>query len=224
MALVLLGNNGNPFGQFDGYDALSSTMLGGEVATLVSYDSAVATDKHAKDIDDGYVVQGPSTNLNVRPIVTTVVGSASRPLFLTDDGTANYGTLFGTLVGGNSGQTVSGGTVLGPSTMSGSGKVTLWANPGLYGITMDAVNTAGDGLVTTNNALTVGTAIRYLTANGKLTPTGSSGASTTTVGTLVEFSTGDTLVTTPRSLTRVGIAGGMLQFKYVIINFNPPVA
>ena len=219
MALVLLNNNGTPFGQFDGYDALLSTMLGGEVATLVNY-GVVGTDKHASDINDGYVTTGPATTLNNRPIVTTTLsGSETGGFFLTDDGTTNYGTLFGTMVGAHVGQVVTGGTALGPSTMSGSGKVTLWMNPGLYGVTLDAL----DATLAASTNLNVGTSL-YYTATGKLCLTAQAVGSAPVVGRVVEFSTGDTLVTTPRSLTRVGVAGGMLAFKYLILSWNPPVS
>src|SRR5271165_6399564 len=123
MALFILNNNGTPYGQFDGYDALSgsSGCLGGEVATLVAYPTT-GSDKHASDINDGYVENNPGGGLQLfRPIVTTTLASGSRPLFLTDDGSASsgsfpssgYGTLFGSLVGGFVGQTVTGGVVLG---------------------------------------------------------------------------------------------------------------
>lgn len=216
MALVLLNNNGIPFGQFDGYDALASSLLGGEVAILTAYGIS-GSDKRAKDVDDGYTVTGLNT---VRPIVTTTLaGSETGGFFLTDDGTANYGTLFGSVVGGNAGQTVTGGTVLGPNTMAGSGKVTLWMNPGLYGVTTDAL----DATLAASTAVTVGTLLSYTSA-GKLCLTAQKVGSAPNVARVVEFSAGDTLVTTPRSLTRVGIAGGMLQFKYLVISWNPPVS
>lgn len=216
MALVLLNNNGSPLGQFDGYDALLASMLGGEVATLVNYGIAGA-DKHASDVNDGYTVTGLNT---VRPIVTTTLtGSETGGFFLTDDGTTGYGTLFGTLVGAQVGQVVTGGTVFGPSTMSGSGKVTLWMNPGLYGVTLDAL----DATLAASTAVSVGTALSY-TAAGKLCLVAGKVGSAPTVARVVEFSTGDTLVTTPRSLTRVGVSGGMLAFKYLVISWNPPVS
>ena len=214
MALVLLNNNGTPYGQFDGYDSLLTTMLGGEVAMLTSY-ALTGSDKKASDINDGYVINSPQ---QLRPIVTTTMaGSATEgPLFLTDDGTANYGTLFGTLVGGQARQVVSGGTSFGPSTMSGSGKVTLWSNPGLYGVTLDAL----DATLVASTAVSVGDALFYTSA-GKVCLTAQKVASARQVGRVVEFSTGDTLVNTPRSLTRVGVAGGTLAFKYLVMTWNP---
>ncbi len=230
MALVILNNVGQPF-CFDGYDSLATTMLGGEVATIVAY-QITGSDKHAKDVEDGYVEANLGGGLQLqRPIATTVVPSTAKPLYLTDDGTSNsagtgYGTLFGSLVGGFTGQVVTGGTVLGPSTFAGSGKVTLWSNPGLYGVTLDAVDTASDGLVATNTALFVGVGLTWAPANGKLTAVGSTAASgnTTVCARLVEFSASDTLVTTPKSLTRLGVQGGPLAFKYAVINWNPPVS
>lgn len=218
MALVLLNNNGVPFGQFDGYDALSgsSGCLGGEVATLVAY-GVTGSDKHAKDIEDGYAVSGLNT---VRPIVTTTLGgSETGGFFLTDDGTANYGTLFGSLVGGAVGQVVSGGTVLGPHSAAGSGKITLWMNPGLYGVTLDAL----DATLAASTSVTIGTAL-FFTAAGKLCLSAQKVGSAPQVARFVEFSAGDSLVTTPRSLTRVGIAGGMQAFKYAVLTWNPPVS
>lgn len=215
MALVLLNNNGTPFGQFDGYDALLTTMLGGEVATLTSY-AITGSDKHAADINDGYVTNTPQ---QLRPIVTTTLAGTELPLFLTDDGTTNYGTLFGTLVGGQVGQVVTGGTSFGPSTMSGSGKVTLWMNPGLYGVTLDAL----DATLVASTAVSVGTQL-FFTSAGKVCLTAQKVGSAPCIGRVVEFSTGDTLVNTPRSLTRVGVAGGTLAFKYLVMTWNPPVS
>lgn len=217
--LLILNNVGQSFGQFDGYDGLSSTLLGGEVATLVNY-GVTGTDKAAKDIFDGYVVTGPAPTLQNRPIVTTggsvMTGSEGGFVFLTDDGTTGYGTLFGSVVGGTAGQVVSGGTVLGPNTMTGSGKITLWHNPGLYGVTLDALNAS----FTPSANLTVGTNL-YYDAAGKLCLLAQRVGSCPVVANLVEFTAGDTLVTTPRSLTRVGIVGGTIQFKYAVINWNP---
>lgn len=223
MALVLLNNNGTPFGQFDGYDALLTTMLGGEVATLVSYD-ITGTDKKAADVNDGYTLNNAGGGLQkLRPIVTTTLAGTELPLFLTDDGTTNYGTLFGSVVGGAVGQTVTGGAVLGPHTMTGSGKVTLWMNPGLYGVTMDALDATLGTTTSTSLAVTVGTQL-FFTSAGKLCLSAQKVGSAPCVGRVVEFSTGDSFVTTPRSLTRVGVAGGTLQFKYMVFTWNPPVS
>lgn len=213
--LVLLGNCGTPF-CFDGYDALAP--LGGEVGQLVAY-GVTGTDKHAKDVEDGYSVSGLNT---VRPIVTTTfAGSETGNFFLVDEGSSNstyggYGTLFGTVVGGISGQQTSGGAVLGPNTVTGSGKVTCWNNRGIYGVTIDAL----DSTLAASTSLPTATAL-YYTSAGKLCLTGQKVSSGAKVGTFLEWSTGDTLVTTPRSLTRIGVSGGMTQFKMAVINWSP---
>lgn len=217
MALVLLQPGGNPLGQFDGYD--TATFKGGEVATLVGY-SLSGTDKAAKDVFDGYADSALAPFQ--RPIVTTTLSSTSRPLYLVDEGNSpNYGTLFGQLVGSMAGQTVTGGTVLGPQTNLGSGKVTLWDKPGLFGVTTDAVDTTAGGLVITNGALSVGMLV-YFTSAGLLTTSANKVSSGPAVGSFLEFSTGDGLVNTPTSLTRIGVAGGALTMKYVVIQWNPP--
>lgn len=225
--LFILNNTGlSNIGQFDGYDNLVNTLLGGEVAKLVSYATS-GSDLHAKDVDDGYSLSGSPLSQKVRPIVTTTMtGMETGGFYLVDDGTSSsgpfngYGTLFGSVVGGNAGQTVTGGANLGPATMTGSGKVTLWQNPGLYGVSTDAVDTAN---MTPASNLPVGQLLTYTTA-GKLTPDAGAGdTGGPNVARFVEWSTGDTLVTTPKNLTRVGIAGGNLQFHYAVISWNPPL-
>lgn len=214
MALILLQNNGSPLGQFDGYDNLAP--LGGEVAKLVAY-NITGSDKRAKDVDDGYSQDGAQ---KVRPIVSlTMTGSETAPFFLCDDGTANYGTLFGTVVGGTAGQVVSGGTNLGPNTMAASGKVTLWMNPGLYGVTLDALQAS----LTPSATVPVGTALSY-DAGGKLALAANKVGSAPTVARAVEFTTGDTLVTTPKHLTALGTVANTHAFKYLVVAWAPPVS
>lgn len=198
MALILLNPGVNPLGQFDGLDSQLTSFKGGEICTLVGVSTTAGVDLASSDVNmDGYV----GTASKTRPAVTFTLSSSSRPLFLSDEGTTGYGTLFGSVVGGTVGQQVTGGAVLGPHTATGSGKVTLWDKPGLYGVTLDAVDTAATGLVPSNSSLTVGTGITY-TATGKLTPVGSAAAvsSAPVVGRLAEFSTNGSLVTTPNNL------------------------
>lgn len=214
MALRILNNCGYPFGQFDGYDTAIFGFKGGEVATLAAV--LLGTDKASADVEranvlDGYVGVGNK----LRPVVTSTLVSGSRPLFLTDDGVAHYGTLFGTVVGGTVGQTsygpnstVPSGSLLGPHTALGSGKITLWANPGLYAVTLDACAAGSTGLQPNNGALTVGSAL-YATTAGLLTPTsGSSFESNLIVGRFVEFTTDNSLVTTPNTLVGAVNSGG----------------
>lgn len=217
MALLVLNNTGNPYGQFDGYDTELTGFLGGEVCKLVGVQVGQANDKAASDISDGYATSGL---LQARPVVTKVLSALTytdgyESLFLADDGSLNYGTLFGVVVGGTAGAQVSGGTALGPHTAVGSGKITLWKNPGLYGVTLDALDTT----FAASTALSVGLAL-YASPTGKVCLSAQKATNSPKVATLVEFSAGDTLVSTPRSLTRVGIVGGTVAFKYAVIDWK----
>lgn len=225
-----------PLGQFDGYDTETSlgnsdTLLGGEVVTLVNYTFSgtfPGTDDAAKDADgsDGYV----GTTQKYRPIVTRNLPLDARPVFLADEGAKHYGTLFGELVGAVAGKKTVGGQ-LGPHTASGSGKVTCWDKPGLYAVTLDAVDTAADGLVPGNATLDVGDPITA-TSTGLLTPVGSSVGSFDSgnlpVARFVEFSTDGSLVTTPNYLVAAanspsGSLGvpAQVAFTQAVIHFDP---
>lgn len=208
MALILLNPGVQPLGQFDGYDSQLTSFKGGEIATWGSVATTAGVDLAAADVlGDGYV---PSSSA-VRPVVKLCPDGYTKPTFLTDDGTVGYGTLFGTVVGGTAGQTsygplstVPASAVLGPHTATGSGKITLWDKPGLYGVTLDAVDTTAGGLIPGNTALTVGSNLSYTSA-GLLTPAGShavAGLSGThpIVGRLASFETNGSLVNTPQTL------------------------
>lgn len=209
MALVLHNISHGPLGQFDSLDANVSSYLGGE-AVVFSSVSTTGSDEAAADVkNDGY--DAPK---NTRPAVTFAGGSAGNgpPVFLSDDGIAHYGTLFGAVVGGTVGQQANGpnsytGAVLGPSTALGSGKVTLWDKPGLYGVTLDAVDQTF--MVPTNTQLSINTVISWNTS-GKLTPlnglnngitmVSNSAPSAGSLGYLVEFATTGSSVTTQQTM------------------------
>src|SRR6266705_5516416 len=108
MALKILQAGIQPLGQFDCLDSELTTFKGGEVCTLTAV-TYKGTDKNAADVNDGYT--GGTTK--TRPAVTLTLVSGHRPLFLADDGTTGYGTLFGQVIGATGGQTTSG-TNLGP--------------------------------------------------------------------------------------------------------------
>jgi hypothetical protein len=250
MSLKLLQPGIQPLGQFDGLDAETLTFKGGEVCSL----AAVATntqpgvttaglDQGAYDVFDGYVQNPAGTFL--RPAVsknwnaTVLTPATTRPLFLADDGILGYGTLFGAVVGGTVGQQVNGpnsytGAVLGPHTATGSGKITCWDKPGLYAVSLDAVDTtAATGLVPTNVAhgLTVGSALSFTVA-GLLTPLtagGSPAAGAPTVGHFVEFNTNGSLVTTPNYLVAAlnspsgNVSSNQVRaFAFATVYFAPP--
>jgi len=204
--------------------SFASTQTSGQPGVTTA-----SLDKAAYDSFDGYVNGG--SNVFYRPVVTRLwngtnlpadgytavtasapVGAATgRPLMLADDGITGYGTLFGTVVGGTVGQVsygpnsvVASANLLGPHTATGSGKVTCWDKPGLYAVSLDAVDTtASTGLVPTNvTTATVGVALGF-TSLGLLTPSGSAQDIThglVSVGHFVEFNTNGSLVTTPNFL------------------------
>ncbi len=198
MALVLVQSGLMPMGEFDGLDSIATSLKGGELVTFTTTGVVVGnSDLEAADVEDGYVGVTPRYRL----ALTTTMGASTRPLFLADEGTTGYGTLFGQVVGGATGQQVTGGTQLGPHTAVGSGKVTIYGQQGFYATTLDACDTAATGLVANNASLTPGSSITY-TAAGLLTPAGSSNAvsSGAVVARLVEFATNGSLVNTPTSL------------------------
>jgi hypothetical protein len=210
----------SPIGQYDGYDAETtlgaSALLGGEVVTLVGI-ALGSTDKAAKDADgsDGYV----GTTNKQRVVVTKNLPDGNRPVFLADEGSKGYGQLFGEVIGGAAGQKVTG-TRIGPHSAEGSGKVTVWGMPGLYSVTLDAVDTLADGLVPTNGALTVGESLTATSA-GLLTPLASGRSFDTSdyvVGRFVEFATDGSLVTTPSYLTDSSVQN---RFTKAIVWFGP---
>ncbi|CAN5950672.1 unnamed protein product [Sphagnum jensenii] len=209
-----------PPGFYDGVDAEVSTFLGGEVCTLIGV-TYQGTDADTSALVDGYV----GTTTKTRPAVSkAALTGASRPLFLADDGILNYGTLFGVIVGATGGTNTGNGTPVGPATSAGSGKITVHNQPAVYGVTLDAVDTAT--LTPTNAALTVGTALYYL-SNGLLTTNNGLG---TRVGTFLEFQTNGSLVNSQAGLISAlnspsGSVGsvGYSKFTQAVFNFTPPV-
>ncbi len=220
MALINLNASGNPLGEFDALDSITTTVKGGEV--LMFTEVVNTADKGAQDDADGYIYPGTK-----RAVLTTTLTSGRGPLMLCDDGTANYGTLFGTVVGGSAG-TNQTGTVLGPHTATGSGKLTAWITPGIYGATLDAVDPATDtGLQPSNGSLTAGKPL-YATAAGLLTPdVTKSFQSSRIVGYFAEFRTKGSLVTTPNRLVQAlnspsGALGSLAANLYMaVFNWQP---
>jgi hypothetical protein len=145
MALKLLQPGYLPLGQFDVDEA--DTIRGGYHVVA-----------EALDLTDGYAADLKSTSTSRCQF--SVGAKADDSLGgLADDGStaaasAGYGTLFGTAIGGVSGQgtglgtlTTRGATVIGPATTFASGKVTVWTQQGLYGVSSDSLTTTGLGTV-----------------------------------------------------------------------------
>lgn len=218
MSLKLLQPGVQPLGQFDGLDGEYLTLKGGEVVTFGSVTLA-SGDKAAKDSLDGYVAPASRT------VVKKVSADATRPLMLADEGVTGYGTLFGSVVGGVVGQLTTG-AVLGPHTATGSGKVTCWEKPGLYAVSLDAVDTnATTGLQPTNTTPLAPGAALYASTAGLLTPN-SSGVTGNLCGRFVEFQTSGSLVTSSNHLVTAlnspsGSAAPTKTFSFAVFYFNP---
>lgn len=211
MALYILQPGVQPLGQFDCLDGYVAGLMGGEVGTLhAASRTNTTTEKAAYDARAGL---DNSTDLKRAAVAPWITSLNQRPLWLLDEGTKGYGTLFGQVIGTPVGLSTVGPN-LGPHTAAGSGKVTCWDKPGLYAVSVDAVNTASDGIVVTNVACVPGALLDTL-GNGKLSLASSSSAVGVKLGTFVEFETHPFLVTTPPSL--VGAAEAAVR---AIIYYN----
>jgi hypothetical protein len=270
MSLKLLQPGTEPLGQFDVIDNELTLFKGGEVCSFASVATntqpgvtTAGLDEAAYDVFDGYVQTGagvyrrPAVSKNwlatpigalpatQYPLVPASGDGYTTPFFLADDGLLGYGTLFGAVVGGTVGQQVNGpttytGAVLGPNTATGSGKMTLWDKPGLYAVSLDAVDTAStNGLQPTNLTLVVGNRLTFtlgststFNGGGLLTPlnTGNGPANGPAIATFIEFNTNGSLVTTPNYLVAAlnspsgNVSSvGLRAFQYATVAFRPYV-
>lgn len=215
-----------PLGQFDALDAITTTVKGGEVVFFDKVVATVATDKAAVDAFDGYA------NPNYRPVVNLANTTGLKPLMLADDGVAGYGTLFGTVVGGTVGQvsygpssSVTATNLLGPHSATGSGKLTCWAQPGLYAVSLDAVSA---NLQPTLSAVVPGTGLNYSSAGLLTTNAAADKSSTVSMGTFVQFTDNGSIVSTPGNLVGTlstpngALTSSLTTLTYAIFWFNPP--
>lgn len=171
--LILLQPGIEPLGQFDLEDDDASLVRGGEVAVFEAIN--YLTDGYAADV----LHQGPAVHLSLDNV------DADATLYgLVDEGTSEglggkgYGTMFGQMIGTVAGigtgiGTSSAGVVtIGPSTVRGSGKATLWTKPGLYGVTVHGWASSSEFAAATLNAKVYGSAADG-TLDGKLTTSAS---------------------------------------------------
>lgn len=215
MALYPLQPGMYPLGQFDCSDVDQLVIRGGEVVTMGSTSRNMRSADHAAaDAFDGY-------NFGITPTVEGKRGMVQlattvTPLnYLADEGVGpDYFTMFGSLVGASAG-TVVGGPIAaqGASSMTGSGKCTLWDKPGLYAITTNALH-ANFTSTLTSAGLTPGSVLghdnvgklSHSTANGALAGSG--------VGCFVEFGGNTSYVTTPARLVGAGGAFDRIKFQF----------
>jgi hypothetical protein len=132
MALKLLNPGLRPLGMFDLEDDDAGLCVGGE---FVQLQSMANDDVEAYAADVGQLAD-TDTGVNF----TRARRVAGRLGGLADEGGeagTGYGTLFGSMIGSNTGRATSesGAVVIGPDTARASGKVTVWAQAGLYGVT-----------------------------------------------------------------------------------------
>lgn len=134
MALKLLQPSTRPLGQFDLEDDDAGQIVGGEYVELVDVD-VPGTEGYAADVG-----QMTSSGVSFGMVNFARASRAAGNLGgLADEGGEEYGTLFGSLIGSTAGRAtqfglVNGAVVLGPTTDRASGKVTVWAQSGLYGV------------------------------------------------------------------------------------------
>ncbi len=166
MSLKLLQPGIQPLGQFDLEDDDVALMVGGEVGIWEALDTA--TDAYAADVFQ----VGPQVHVSLGDVANN-----GELYGLVDEGSTGYGTLFGTVIGSTVGQGTGFGTMsttgvvtVGPSTVRGSGKVTMWTKPGLYGVTVDAWTSAVEFAAVALNGDIFGDA-EDGTNDGKLTTT-----------------------------------------------------
>ena len=149
--LFLFYEGAQPVGIFD-FDKgsgsnttiLSTNIQGGMIG---KFGSATDTSMGTIPLGDGFDEYGAS--LGVNPNTKTVIMPCETnnipgtgPYLILDDGSTGYGTTYGHQFGNATGAVANdnksfhawyGGTQVGPNTLMGSGKVTGWITPGLYG-------------------------------------------------------------------------------------------
>lgn len=148
MALKLLNPGLRPLGMFDLDDTNASSIEGGEYVALDA--TGIGAEGYAADVGNvGPFVGAATLDGNAASVKFDLATSADNAMCgLADEGVDEYGTLFGSLIGANAGRATlqSGAVVIGPNTNLASGKVTVWAQPGLYGVSGAAAALAVSGL------------------------------------------------------------------------------
>jgi len=223
--LILLQPGIEPLGQFDLEDSDVALVRGGEVGTFRAID--FATDGYAADVFN----QGPSIHIKLDSVVSGGVTAPIEVYGLVDEGSSSglggrgYGTMLGQIIGGSvgqgtgvGGQPTVGAVVIGPSTVLGSGKATLWTKPGLYGVTADAFRTTADftaaGAVAGLNTALFGSTANG-TVDGKISSAASGGSGA--FGARVALSLGSVADTSLVSTTNQFAGAGAAQVEHCAV-------
>ena len=195
MALYLLQPNIQPVGVYDVLDADVGIIRGGEIGVLDVVISSRLNDRAADDAFNTFIADGIDSGDTTRKrIVVRVADEATetRKLFyLIDEGIDDYGTLFGKT--DNNVMNSTAGTSIGPSTLSGSHKVTLWDHPGRYGISLNNVHsdTGPNQQLEPDGDTPLPGELLYRHTDGKITRIASTGDK---IGAFVELTNNNTLV------------------------------
>lgn len=200
MALKLLQPGLQPAGQFDLKDGV--TLHGGEYVELTG-----SSDTGVSDVS----AVGPSTYM--QPGIRSLAASLKFG-GLADEGQVGYGTSYGTVIGATAGQgtgfgsaAATGVVVVGPVTSTGSGKVTVWHAPGLYGISGPPATAAATAPL---SGLAVNSIVEAAASTGYL------GGDTTGAGSTVGVTVGAVKDTSLVSTTSAA-AGGSAETEFYAI-------
>lgn len=223
MALFVLNPGLDPLGNFDVLDTDQSSILGGECMVLDEASRTVtSSEKAAADVLDGYIADAIDTGTpTATRTIARIADSTSETtdlFYLADDGIAFYGTLFGVTVGNPVGLNTTG-TALGPHSAAGSGKVTLWDKPGMYGVsltalTSDVVPTSSGNLYDTPLP---GTLLYRAQTTGLLTR---ATASSDKIALFIELAGDGSLVTTPGRLVGASESWDRIVIQYLGAGHN----
>jgi len=219
MALYLLQQNIQPVGVYDVLDSDVGIIKGGEIGVLDVVASSRSTDHAADDAFNTFVADGISSGDTTKKRVVVRVAdepTEDRKLFyLIDEGIDDYGTLFGKT--DTNVLRANAGVSIGPSTMSGSHKITLWDHPGRYGISLNNVHTdtGPNQQLEPGGDTPLPGELLYRHTDGKITRIASTGDK---IGAFVELTNNNSLVS---SSSRIVSSADPVPDRLILHYFGP---